>query len=93
MKINIKNNTFKRVESRINRCIDKCESECCSQSERDVEIEKHTLEILNIAFNDKINGKKILFSLLEFISINDIFFETIEEKEECIKKFLKSDFI
>ena len=66
---------------------------CFSQNQRDIEIEKHTLEILDIAFNDKKNNKKILFSLLEFITMNDIFIETHEEKEECIESFLKSDFI
>lgn len=93
MKINIKDNTFRRVESRIIRCLDKCESDCTSQNERDIEIEEKTLEILDIAFNDKKNGKKLLFSLLEFITTNDVFIETKEEKEECIKSFLKSDFL
>lgn len=64
MKINIKDNTFRRVESRIIRCLNKCESDCTSQNERDIEIEEHTLEILDIAFNDTKNGKKLLLSLL-----------------------------
>jgi hypothetical protein len=93
MKINIKDNTFRRVESRIIRCLNKCESDCTSQNERDIEIEEHTLEILDIAFNDTKNGKKLLLSLLEFITMNDVFIETKEEKEECINSFLKSDFV
>lgn len=93
MKINIKDNTFRSVESRIIRCLNKCESDCTSQNERDIEIEEHTLEILDIAFNDTKNGKKLLLSLLEFITMNDVFIETKEEKEECINSFLKSDFV
>lgn len=33
-----------------------------------------------------------LFNFLEFLSMQDVYFETIEEKTEAIDKFLLSDF-
>ena len=84
---------FNRVESLLLEVVDMCESKCCSQKERDIVIEDATLELLTIYFNFEKNDRRILFSFLEFIKMTDVDFETHEEMDDAIVKFIMSDFL